>query len=132
MSIADVNWLATVVAAVSAFVVGGLWYGPLFGKVWMRENGLTEQQLAARSPAPVYGGSLLLAFIASVMLEAFIGPEATLGFGALAGFLVGIGWVATLTAIQYLFEMRSGKLFLINGGYSVITLTVMGTILGAW
>jgi hypothetical protein len=29
--IADINWLAVLVAAVVTFVLGGLWYGPLFG-----------------------------------------------------------------------------------------------------
>jgi hypothetical protein len=36
------------------------------------------------------------------------------------------------TGIQYLFEMRSLLLFLINAGYSIVTLTAMGAILGAW
>lgn len=132
MSVSDVNWLSVVVATLAAFVVGGVWYGPLFGRGWMKANGYTEESLARRNTAVVFGGSLLVSFVAAVMLEFFIGSDATVGFGALAGALAGIGWVATLTGVQYLFEMRSASLFGINAGYSVVTLAVMGAILGAW
>ena len=37
-----INWLAILVAAISAFVVGGIWYSPLmFGNAWMKDNNLT-------------------------------------------------------------------------------------------
>ncbi|NJN52279.1 MAG: DUF1761 domain-containing protein [Gammaproteobacteria bacterium] len=29
------NWIAIVVSTALAFVLGGLWYGPLFGKAWL-------------------------------------------------------------------------------------------------
>jgi hypothetical protein len=62
----------------------------------------------------------------------FIGPQADAAFGATAGFLAGIGWVATMIGIHYLFERRSLAHFLINAGYSTVALTIMGIILGAW
>ena len=103
----NINWLSVIVAAVSSFMVGGLWYGPLFGKVWMKEFGFTEEQLAERNMGMVFGLALLLAFIASINLEMFIGYEADMAFGATAGFAAGFGWVATLLGILYLFEARS-------------------------
>ena len=33
--ISNINFLAVIVAAFSAFFVGWIWYGPLFGKKWM-------------------------------------------------------------------------------------------------
>lgn len=38
----QVSLLATLLATVLSFVLGGLWYGPLFGKTWMRLVGMTE------------------------------------------------------------------------------------------
>ncbi len=61
----------------------------------------------------------------------FIGADATSAFGVCAGFAAGFGWVAAFLGILYLFEKRSLKVFLINGGYCVVALTVMGAILGA-
>ena len=126
-----INWLSVIIAAVSAFMVGGLWYGPLFGKAWAEGFAFTEDYLASRNMPKVFGLSLLLSLIAAVNLEMFIGVDATLAFGLFAGFAAGFGWVAAFLGILYLFEKRSMKVFLINGGYCVVALTVMGTILGA-
>ena len=49
----EVNWIAVIAAAVSAFVMGGLWYGPLFGKKWMALVGLS----ISRMPGPPRGPS---------------------------------------------------------------------------
>jgi len=126
-----INWLAVFAAAISAFIIGGLWYGPLFGKAWMHANGYTEEDLAKRSPPLVFGVSFLLMLAAAVNLAMFIGPEATLAFATMAGLAAGLGWVATFLGVIYLFEKRSAALWLVNGGYSVVALTAMGAILGA-
>jgi len=128
----SINWLSVVVAAISSFLIGGIWYGPIFGKSWMTEFDFTEEDLKKRSISKTFGLSLLLSFIAALVLEFFIGAEANLMYGAMAGFFAGFGWVATMLGILYLFEMRSLKAYIINAGYCIVTLTVMGTILGAW
>ncbi len=127
-----INWLSIIAAGVSAFLIGGVWYGPLFGRTWMKEFGFTEEDLKQRNIPKTFGLSLVLALFAAINLDMFIGAEASLSFGAMAGLLAGIGWVATFMGIIYLFEMRSLAAFLINAGYCVIALTTMGAILGAW
>ncbi len=128
----NINWLSVLVAAISTFLIGGIWYGPLFGKAWMTAFGFTEEDLKKRSALKTFGLSLLLAFIAALILEMFIGPEANMMFGATAGLFAGIGWVATFLGILYLFEMQTTKVYLINAGYCVLSLTLMGLILGSW
>lgn len=130
-AVSTINWLAVIIAAVSAFFVGGLWYGPLFGRAWMNAWNFTEEQLANRNMPMVFGVSLILSFIAASNLAMFIGAEAELAFGLFAGFAAGLGWVATFLGILYLFEQRSLELFMINGSYCVVALTLMGAILGA-
>ena len=98
----------------------------------MREFSFTEEDLKKRSVPKTFGLSLILAFIASLILEMFIGVEADLMFGASAGFFAGFGWVATMLGILYLFEMKSIEAYFINAGYCIISLTVMGAVLGAW
>lgn len=131
-AIANINWLSILAASLSAFVIGGIWYGPLFGKAWMAASGKTEEELQQRNMVQVFTVSLLFILIAAINLEMFIGSEGTLNYGMFAGLLAGIGWVATFMGVIYLFEKRSLKLWLINAGYSVIALTLMGSILGAW
>ena len=129
-AIENVNWLSVIVAAVSSFIIGGVWYGLLFAKPWMTEFGFTEEELKKRSVPKTFGGSLLLALIAALILELFIGAEADLVFGTIAGFFAGFGWVSTMLGILYLFEMKSLRAYLINGGYCIFSLTIMGAILG--
>lgn len=130
---APFNIWAVLVAALSTFLIGGLWYSPaLFGKAWMRENGFTEESMKGSNMAKIFGLAFLLGIIAAINLAMFMGPENDPAMGAMWGFLAGFGWVATFVGTHYLFERRSLKLFLINAGYSVVALTVMGVILAAW
>lgn len=124
---------AILVSALSTFLIGGIWYSPaVFGKIWMRENGFTEEKMKQANMVKIFGLTFLLTLVAAVNLAMFLGADITMGTGALYGFLAGFGWVAMFIGTHYLFERRSFRLFLINAGYSIVALTVMGMILGAW
>lgn len=126
-----INWLSILIATlVGFFVVGGIWYGPLFGKAWMQAFGFTEEELANKNMSKIFALSFILALIAVINLALFMGPDADLMFGLMAGFFAGFGWVATLLGILYLFEHRSLKGYLINAGYCVFAMTTVGAILG--
>jgi hypothetical protein len=127
------NYLAIFVAALSTFLIGGVWYSPaLFGKTWMHENGFTEEGLKNSNMAKIFGLAFVLGLIAAVNLAMFLGEEDNPMMGAFYGFLAGFGWVATFIGTHYLFERKSFKLFLINAGYSIVALTVMGLIIASW
>jgi hypothetical protein len=133
MDLSKLNYLAVVVAAVSAFVIGGVWYSPvLFGNVWMKEAGISESEARTRKMGLVFGVSFVLMLLISFNLAAFLAGPPNLAWGIAAGALAGIGWVATSMGITYLFEARSPKLFLVNAGYHAVTFMVMGAILGVW
>ena len=129
----EIAWLPTLVATALAFALGGLWYGPLFGKAWMAEHGFTEEQLAAGfNPAKTYGLTAVLAALSAVVFGIFLGllgehsPLFAVGFG----FSAGAFWVAASIATNYLFERSSLGLFAINGGYHVVRFTLMGAAFG--
>jgi hypothetical protein len=129
----QLNYFALFVAALSTFLIGGLWYSPaVFGKAWMRENGFKEEDLKKGNMIKIFGLAFLLAVISAVNLAMFMGPENNPAMGAMWGFLAGAGWVATFVGTHYLFERKSFTLFLINAGYSIVALTIMGVILAAW
>lgn len=131
MDPSQVNWLAVVVAALLSFLVGGLWYSVLFQRAWLRETGLDAERLREGAWKP-FVVCLVGSVIGSANLAFFLGPSATTSFGAFAGFAAGLGWVATSIATTFAFERRSLKLTLIDASYHVVTLTLMGTLLGAW
>ena len=126
----EVNWIAVFVAAASAFVLGGLLYSLLFGKAWQRLNGLSDEAVAARSPALVFGGSFVLSFIAAFVFAMFLGPNPGLGFATAAGASAGLCWVAASYGITYLFEARPLGLWLINGSYHTLQFTLYGAVFG--
>ncbi len=128
--IQNLNWLAIIIAALSTFIIGGIWYS-VFEKPWMGANNFTQEDLKKRKMPLVFGLSFFFSFIMSVNLAMFIGKE-DLAFGTIAGFMTGFGWVAFAIAIISLFENRPLKYVLINGGYMIVSFTLMGAILGAW
>lgn len=127
----SINWLAVVAATVAAFVLGGLWYSPvLFGKPWQKAAGLSDETLKVGNPALIFGGSFVLAFIASAMFAMFLGPKPSLGFATGAGVSAGLCWVATSYGINGLFGRKPLSLVLINAGYHTLQFTLIGAMLG--
>jgi hypothetical protein len=80
----------------------------------------------------IFGLAFILNFIAAIVLDMFIGKDATLISGMLKGLLVSIAWITTALGINYLFARKSFKLFLIDSGYFVTFFIIMGAILGFW
>jgi hypothetical protein len=130
---AGINWLSVIVAALAAFAVGGLWYSPiLFTNAWMKELKITEDELKKANMPLIYGTAFILNIISALVLDMFIGQNATLLSGLGSGLLVAFAWVFTSLGINYLFARKSLKLFLIDAGYFLVFLPIMGAILGAW
>lgn len=126
----EINWIAVIVAGVSALLLGGLWYSPLlFAKPWMKAAGLSEEQARSGSMPMIFGGAVLLSLIAAATFSMFLGPKPALPFALGAGACAGLCWVAAFFGITYLFERRPLALFLINGGYCALQFTLYGAIL---
>jgi len=128
----EVNYLAVLIAALSAFLLGGLWYSPLlFARKHMALTGLSEDRLAGGSKAAIFGGAFLLSLVSAYVFAVFLGPNPGLKFATAAGFAAGLAWVAAAFGINYLFERRPLGLWLINAGYHTIQFTLYGAVLGA-
>ena len=129
----EVNYLAVIAAAVATFALGGLWYSPaLFGKAWQREAGVTEEKMKTANMALIFGLTFVLSLIAAWVFALFLGPRPPMALGLGAGFSAGLCWVAASLGINYLFERKSLKLWLINGGYHTLQFTIIGLILALW
>jgi hypothetical protein len=117
MDLSSINYLAVLAAALSSFIIGGVWYSPImFAKPWMRENGFSEAEMKNANMARIFGFSFILSLIIAFNLAAFLDSTPDLVWGMTAGALAGIGWVAAALGIIYLFERKSLKLFFINAG----------------
>lgn len=131
--LSDVNWIAVLVATITAFMLGGLWYSKvLFGNTWMQEVGLTEEAANNANMPLTFGTTFVLQLIAAVAMSALIGVDSNWLIGLQTGLWVGLFWIATAYGVTYLFEQRTFRIWLINAGYYVVLYAVMGTIIGAW
>ena len=126
------NWWAIFVATIAAFVLGGIWYGPVFGQAWLNALGKKQEDLKP-SPTPFvisFFTSLLTCVILAAIMNT-LGMQ-TLADGLVLGALVGLGFIATAMASDGAFCRTGMPLFLIQAGYRVLYSILMGGILGAW
>lgn len=126
---ANANLLAILVASASGFMVGGLWYGPLFGKAWQREIGLSDDEIKSGNMAKIFG----ITFLFSVLSAVFLGHLLS-HFGTdfqrtmMISTGIAIGFVAPAIGTNYLYGRKSGKLFAIDAGYWIAFYAAMGLV----
>jgi hypothetical protein len=126
---ANANLLAILAAAATGFLIGGLWYGPLFGKAWMAEHGFTEEQLRRSNMLKIYG----LTFAFSVLSAVFLGHllaffDTNTRSTLMISVGISLGYIIPAIGTNYLFSRRSGRLFAIDAGYWIVFYTVMGLV----
>ena len=134
-----INFVAVAVAAVSAFILGFLFHGPLFGKLWMRlANIHPTGNEKFKDMIPQMLWNLLVNFITAFVLAGILwmsslsmGPI-TWGRGAFVAVWLWLGFIATTTSIEVIWMGRTVKLWLFEAVASLIVMAVMGAIISAW
>ncbi|MEX2008515.1 MAG: DUF1761 domain-containing protein [Candidatus Spechtbacterales bacterium] len=134
MEFADVTLLAVLVAAAASYAIGSLWYSPLlFGKVWMKYVGRSEEQLKAGMKMAMVGGavaSIVMAFGVAVITG--MTGAATIAEGITLGFWLWLGFVLAVSLMNVFYEGQKKQVFLIFNGYQLLALLVMGAIIAGW
>lgn len=134
-----INLWAVLVAGVSSMFLGGLWYGPLFGKLWMKLMGIDKKKMAKMmkdcmpmwlSYLLMFIGSLIMALILALILDGL--RATTIVQSLVVSFLIWLGFVMPITLGSVLWEGKSFKLFFLNSAYNIINIFVVATILVSW
>ncbi|TRX41542.1 DUF1761 domain-containing protein [Flavobacterium restrictum] len=158
----EINFLAILVAAVSTVVVGFVWYHPkVFGGIWMRESGLTEDKMKGVNRVKMLLCSIIYAFFMAFILRflvihqtgalGMVGGDATKALpsynaflddygtafrtfkhGALHGFMTGLLMILPVIGTNALYERRSFKYTMVTGGFWIVCFTIMGAIICGW
>ncbi|MEW5827433.1 MAG: DUF1761 domain-containing protein [Chloroflexota bacterium] len=136
MDFSAINWLAVVACVVASMVSGFVWYHPkVFFSAWLKEIGKTEGEMSYRTPeAMIWVLTVLSAFVqatATGFMLSVMGSN-TLGAGALAGFMIWLGFVAPTNLVNKLFAGHSLKVWAIEAGNHLVNLLLFGAILAAW
>lgn len=130
----EVNWLAVLAATAAGFLLGGLWYGPLFGKAWMSAVGKTEEECREEGAAKPMLISLVVQLITATFMAALFAGIGIVGWhnGLHMGLMLFLALVATAMASDYAFCGWGLKLWLIQSGYRLAYGGIMGAIIGGW
>lgn len=146
MPVVPVNYPAILACGVASMVIGSLWYGPLFGKPWMKLMGFTPEKMEAMKKDPAgkkkmmrsYGlmfvGSLVMAYVLShalVFASTYLGSSGV-SAGLMTGFWNWLGFIAPVTLGSVLWEGKPWRLWILNTGHYLATLCAMGVILALW
>jgi Protein of unknown function (DUF1761) len=131
------NPLAIAVAALVYFMLGGVWF-TLLKKPWLDGVGRTIDQLTLRasgvSPTVSYLVAIVTTIIIALTLDWAIqatGPQ-TAARGIKIAVLLWFGFIFTVIAAEYAFEIRSPETLAIVTFYPLTGMILMGAILGAW
>lgn len=135
-----INLLAVLVAAIANMILGYIWYMPLFGKMWMRLNGMSSESMSGQKKGMtsmyiiMFIGALITAYVLAGV-HIFASTYLNIGgidSGILAGFMSWLGFAMPVTVNYTLTSNRSWKLWSINAGFYLVSFVMMGIILAVW
>jgi hypothetical protein len=133
----DINWWAVVLATASSMVVGMVWYArPVFGNMWAKLAGVKLDDMAAKGAAQAIITTIIVSFITAFVLAhlTFLSHAYFQGsFMQNALATAFWGWLG-LTAARFIthdaFERRPVTLTVLNCAHELVTLLVMGLVIG--
>ena len=125
------------VAAIAAFVVGGLWYSPmLFARPWMKAMGYDPDdkqkcEEMKKGAGPLYAMALLTGLVTAAVLAKFLSVMGTSQplYGMKIAFAAWLGFVATTQLTGTLFGKKPIALFFIDAGHQLVGYMVMALVL---
>ena len=135
MNPVHINYLAVLVCGVLSMVVGAMWYGPIFGKLWMKQYNYTEEDLKKDfNPAKTYGlailGHIVMALVLAYMIS--LTNAKTISEGFRIAFSCWLGFIAATMFVNKLFSRKTLTLFFIDSGYQLVNIIVFGILLVLW
>jgi hypothetical protein len=134
----SVNYLAVVLAALAAMVIGSIWYSrAAFYKPWARLAKVKENpDFTTGQMVTVYVGAAIASLVTAFVLAhvSFLSNHffhnSFLQDSLTTAFWLWLGFVATRFYLHDSFEGRRKKLTILNASHELVTLLVMGLIIG--
>lgn len=129
MAFAGLNYVAILVAAIAAFIVGGAWYG-ILGNQWLAALGKTRDQLG--SPVRPMIISFIAELVMAWILAGVLGHlgEVSVTTGIISGAFIWLGFVATTQVINHAYQGTKIAQTVIDCGHWLAVLVVMGAVIG--
>lgn len=119
--------IVAIITGVINFMIGGLWYGMLFQKAWIKAMGINLEDIGKNSDGKKeMMMTLIVEVIISIVTILFLSAiHAATPLNALV-----IGIITVLSGLKnYFFEQKSLTLILINESYKMVAFMVIGLAL---
>ncbi len=129
-----VNYLAVLVAAIASYVIAFVWYGVVFKKQWAQLTGISDMKPAPLQMILPLLGSLMMSYVLDHSIafgNAYVNTSGVSG-GLMGGFFNWLGFIVPLTLMGVVYEKRPWKLWVLDIGFWLVSLLVMGAILSSW
>lgn len=126
------NSISVIVAGFAYFALGGLWFTPLFGKLWATAVGF-DRPRKWRPPAPYYIVPLIGCLVSAwaiFLLLLFIHPR-SMAEALHVGLIVGLGFGAAITSVNAVSPNmpRPALYALVTGSYHLAGAMVCSAII---
>ena len=136
----EINFIAVVVAAVAAFVIGFLFHGPLFGKVWMKLANIHptgNEKFSDMIPQMFWNmvSNLVCAYVLAMFIfvtASFYGNVGNVVGGMGIAFWAWLGFLVTSSSMEVIWMGRNVKLWMFEIAASLVSFLAMGAILASW
>jgi hypothetical protein len=131
----SINYFALIVSSVSAYAASCVWFLFLFKDAYAAGLGKTKEQMD-KGPSMLSAsvmqliGNFIMAWVLIWLMNKL--DYGTTSQGMKLGAIVWLGFVAAVLGPMYAFQAFSFQFFLIGAGSILISLLIMGAILGAW
>jgi hypothetical protein len=132
LSLQHLNWLAVLVAALAGYFPGAIWYSKIgFLRPWARELGIDiDNPPGGKNVGAKVAIGLVPAFAGAMVMGLLLHHPVPVHRGMALGLALAGGIISTSFAVQYLYENRSVKFWLINSGYHLLQYLIMGVVFG--
>lgn len=135
----EINYVTVIVAGVLSMIIGAMWYGPIFGKTWMKICGVADMNEATRrqkqrEAMPLYGIQFALSLLQIYILgnlfvwtgHGGVGVAIWMWLGFVMPTIAGCSmWNNNTTRVKW-------SMFLIQAGYQFVMFILYGYMLNIW
>ncbi len=137
LDLSVLNYPAMLVCVVIHMALGSVWYSPLlFGNKWLKMVKMSDRSPKQMKETMIRGmtvsviGAIVMAFVLAIAME--YAGVVTFAGGMHVGLILWIGILAPSVAANYAFTQKSLALFAIDTLYPLVSMCIMGGILGVW
>lgn len=135
-TLTNAQYIAILLSAVAAFVIGWLWYSPyLFGDIWSKELGLSpekmkDQEMPINALIVSFLTYLVTAYVMTILFKYL--PVIDVSSALYWGFILWLGFPAAIGLMHSMFSSKSFAAIAISAAYELVYIEVAAVIITLW